>query len=427
MSHPTVDKLFAAMRSTKGIPAMEGIVSSVLGTLRNEKGNHHTLARYISEDFTLTQKVLRLANSFMYAPFAKDASSVSSAVQILGTDSLLHVVISTAMASEAEIRDDRHLSQTLLASELARSLYPDRSEDLSVAGLMVDLGRLVAARFLPDEMAQVQARIVAGTDPEQAARLVLGMTLPQLGVEVAKRWNLPDSIVGIIDGTGDSTVVQAARLASTASHLILDGKADELAQLTEQLALPGVDKSRLNQLIQRKLDDVGATVLSQPQHIPAGMALETLFHELAAEKWDTPEALAGAMFSSIHHVLKTSHCLLLARDAKGDFVIRAGLGQRVAALRSEFSVSAGFKPTAFHAAIQNNVDIAIDDAAKLRPSALPPDYRRLFPHVTKFVIVPIANPKVTGLIYCDWDADGDYLPTELLALRKLRDLFLPFF
>jgi hypothetical protein len=126
-------------------------------------------------------------------------------------------------------------------------------------------------------------------------------------------------------------------------------------------------------------------------------------------------------------VLKTSHCLLLARDAKGDFVIRAGLGQRVAALRSEFSVSAGFKPTAFHAAIQNNVDIAIDDAAKLRPSALPPDYRRLFPHVTKFVIVPIANPKVTGLIYCDWDADGDYLPTELLALRKLRDLFLPFF
>ena len=61
--------------------------------------------------------------------------------------------------TEAEIKDDRHLSQTLLASELARSLCPERKEDMSVAGLMFDLGRLVTAKFLPQEMEQIDQKI----------------------------------------------------------------------------------------------------------------------------------------------------------------------------------------------------------------------------------------------------------------------------
>lgn len=428
MSAPMLDKLFAAMRSTKGIPALENAVKSVLSALHDEKKGHRDVAIHIIEDFSLTQKVLKLANSAMYAPFANGTSSVTSALNMLGADALLHVVLSTAMVTAAEMENEHGLAKTLLASELARNVCADQTEDVSIAALMYELGSLMTARYLPDESATIAKKIASGMEPDVAATDVMGMTLPQVGAEVAKRWRLPTAIVSIIDGSGDPTLVGVAKFSNTVSALILQGKEQEVNQLVSEFKLAGVDTSRLATLIARKLQDVAAAAQENSTHPNSKQTvLSDLLSALTEARFKTAEELAAAMFAELSQTLKTAHCLLFMLTRSGDFGVRYGYGKGVDELKSKLRLSAEFKPTAFHAVIKNNVDVSIADVSKLKASALPDGYTGLLPHVNKFIVLPIANSRVCGLMYCDWDSDDLINQEELAVVKKLRQLFLPFF
>ncbi len=423
---PILDKLFAAMQGSKGLPALENTVTSVLGALNDAKKGNRDLVAHIVEDFALTQKVLKLANSSMYAPFADGSTSVSSALNVLGADALLHIVLSTAMVSAAELEGDEELSRTLLASELARKVCSDRSEDVSIAALMYDIGRLMASKYLPDEMAKIAVQTRAGAAPDAAAVAVIGLTLQQVGAEVARRWKLPEGIVSIIDGTGDQTLVGVAKFSSTASSLMHQGKNDEVQQLVAGLDFPGLDKSRLTAFVGDKIESM-APNLKLPTEAADEAALDALRARLTDMQCKTVEELAAAMFATLGDLLKTAHCLLFMLTRTGEFRVRYGAGKGIDELRSKLRLAAEFEPTTFHAVIKNNVDVSIADVTRLKPTALPANYRELLPNVNKFIILPVANSKVSGLVYCDWDGERTITPGEMAALRTLRNLFLPFF
>src|SRR6476620_7114142 len=98
----------------------------------------------------------------MYAPSCKSADSVFAAVSILGADAVLHLVLGTAVVTAAELEDDESLSKVLFSAELARNVCTQRSEDVSIAALMYDLGSLMADRHLPQEMAAIQQAVASG-------------------------------------------------------------------------------------------------------------------------------------------------------------------------------------------------------------------------------------------------------------------------
>ncbi len=426
MSQEIVDKLFAAMQGTKGIPALEGTVSGILTSLRDVQKGNRDLATQISGDFSMTQKVLKLANSAMYAPFANGVSSVSGALNILGGDALLHLVLGAAMVSAAELQEDESLSRTLLASELARNISTHRTEDVSIATLMFDLGNLMATRFLPDEVAAINKKVGAGATAAAASVEVLGISFQELGAQVAKRWKLPAEIVSIIDGTGDATLIGIAQFSTQASTMIHAGEADAVNELVAALDIPGIDKTKLIDLVSRKLTEI--TPVVQPTHEESKEGLLIKLHAfLSAEKKATVDELARAMFPEITQTLNTSHCLLFMAIKSGEFCIRGGHGKGIEELKSKLRLAAEFKPTAFHAAIKNNVDVVIADVAKLKPAALPDGYSRLLPHIASFVILPIAHKRVSGLLYLDWESMHQLSQTELEVIRQLRDLFLPYF
>ena len=89
MNAQTLEKLFAAMEASKGVPAMAATVSSIISTMLDKHKGCRDFASHIIEDSALTQKVLKLANLAMYAPFASNAANVTSAISILGADALL--------------------------------------------------------------------------------------------------------------------------------------------------------------------------------------------------------------------------------------------------------------------------------------------------------------------------------------------------
>lgn len=430
MTTEIIDKALEALQNAKGLPAVERNVTSILRSISAGKPGNQQLAAHIVDDVALTQKVLKLASSPMYAPFARATGSVSSALEVLGTDGLMHVALGTQMVSESELAEDSSLSQTLLAAELARSACPDRVEDASVAALMYDLGRLVLTRCLPDESGRIDQRLADGADIDTASQEVLGMTLQGFGSAIAKRWNLPEGIVSIIDGSGDPALVNVARFSTTVSSLLHEGKADAAEAFVKSANLPGIDKGLLTGLVQRKR----ASVTVKPAVLPAASVpvastkvMDELMVSLRNERKQSVDELAAVLIPTLSRALNTAHCLLFMAVKSGEFCIRYGVGKGIEELRSKLRISAEFKPTAFHAAIKNNVDVSITDVLKLKSAGLPEGYHQLLPLVTRFLVLPISTNRVTGLLYCDWEEAGHLREEEIVALRQLRDLFLPFF
>lgn len=426
MSTAVLEKLLHAMQNSKGVPATERSVASVLGALDGGDDGKREVIHHIIEDFALTQKVLRLANSAMYAPFGAGSASVSSAMDVLGSEALLHLVLGTDLVSEEEVQQDEGLSRTLLASELARSACSDRAEDASIATLMYEIGRLMTSKYLRVETAAIDRRVKQGLNVQAAATEVLGMTYQELGVELAARWNLPLSILATIDGTGDPTLVGIARFSSQASTLIHEGKTEAALILLNDLDLPGLDKSHLGTLMARKSEEA-KPYLRARQNASAEHALDELLQMLLLEKKSSVEDLSNAMLPELASSLQSAHCLLFMLTRSGEFRVRNAFGKGVDELKSRLRISAEFMPTTFHAAIKNNIDVSIADVSKLKEASLPEGYRELLPNVTKFIILPIATSRVSGLLYCDWDSDMTLMQAEMDAVKKLRNLFSPLF
>jgi HD-like signal output (HDOD) protein len=425
MTATALDKLMLAIRHSKGVPASERSVASVLGALDSSNEGRHAVVGHIVEDFALTQKVLKLANSSMYAPFGVGPTSVSSALEVLGSDAVLHLVLGAELISEEDLQHDDNLSRTLMASELARSACAERSEDASIATLMVEIGRLMTGKYLPTEAAAIAKRVDKGQELQAAASAVLGMSYQELGVELAARWNLPEALRSVINGTGDPLLVGIARFASAASSLIHEGRLDAVNTLLGNLDVPGIDKTRLGALVGRKVE--AARMVPRAHH---GVSVEASLHDLQLqmqEKKGSLEELAKAMLPALSDALKTSHCLLFMLTRSGEQRVRHGAGRGIDELRSKLKVSADYLPTAFHAAIKKNIDVSIADVSKLKDASLPEGYRALLPQVRRFIILPIATSRVSGLLYCDWDSDGTLHVSEIEALKALRNLFLPFF
>jgi HD-like signal output (HDOD) protein len=426
MTKNVLDKLLNAMQGSKGVPATERSVASVLGALDSGEEGKREVVQHIIEDFSLTQKVLKLANSAMYAPFGSGSASVSSAMDVLGSEAVLHLVLGTDLVSEQEVQQDENLSRTLLASELARNACTERAEDASIATLMYEIGRLMTSKYLQAETAAIDHRVLQGMDVEVAAVGVLGMSYQALGVELAARWNLPLSILSTMDGTGDPTLVGIARFSSQASTLIHEGKSEAVDTLLRSLDLPGVDKSRLGALVSRKVEEARPFQLAR-QNASGEHALNTLLQSLQLETKNSVEELSNAMLPELAKSLQTAHCLLFMLTRSGEFRVRIAYGKGIDELKSRLRISAEFMPTTFHAAIKNNIDISIADVSKLKEASLPEGYRQLLPQVTKFIILPISTSRVSGLLYCDWDSEKALKQVEMDVVKKLRSLFVPVF
>jgi HD-like signal output (HDOD) protein len=426
MTSNIMDKLLHAMQESKGVPATERSVASVLGALDVGEEGKREVVQHIIQDFALTQKVLKLANSTMYAPFGDGAASVSSAMDVLGVEAVLHLVLGTNLVSEDELRQDGNLSRTLLASELARNAYADRTEDASIAALMYEVGRLMTSKYLPAETVAIEHKVAQGMDVQAASLEILGMSYQELGVELAARWNLPQNILSTIDGTGDPALVGIARFSSQASSLIHKGKSDDINNLLRNLDLPGVDKSRLGSLMARKVEEARPFQLAPPNET-AEQSLNALLQMLTLERRTSVEELSNAMLPELATSLKTAHCLLFMLTRSGEFRVRNAVGKGIDELKSKLRISAEFLPTTFHAAIKNNIDISIADVSKLKEVSLPEGYRQMLPQVTKFIILPITTNRVTGLLYCDWDSDTTLKTSEMALVKDLRSLYVPIF
>ncbi len=164
------------------------------------------IADVILRDMALTSKVLKVVNSSFYRHFSpKGISTISEAMIILGTDEIRSLAASLKIYEMLQDRANsrilkektlKGLQRSVMARQLAEEGGLKDPDVIQVSALIHDLGEYLAVLLAPEKYIQVELAMEArGLDQQEAAKTVLGLTYTDLGMIIASKLNMPESIV----------------------------------------------------------------------------------------------------------------------------------------------------------------------------------------------------------------------------------------
>jgi HD-like signal output (HDOD) protein len=194
-------RLDGLVQQIGSLPTLPSVILQVNEKVTNPKTSALDLARTILEDQALTARLLRLVNSPFYG-FPRRIATVTEAVTILGfhpvrnlllTASVVDLLVSDEMPEFSPTHLWEHSIGTAVAAGLlARYTRHEDREEVFVAGLVHDVGKLVLFRFVTKEFLNVlEAARSEDITIRAAEQRLLGFTHDQVGRLLAERWKFP--------------------------------------------------------------------------------------------------------------------------------------------------------------------------------------------------------------------------------------------
>ncbi len=241
------------------LPASPAIVSTVMGLTSDLNSKLVDVSRVLSSDQSLTAKVLKLSNSSFYGR-SGGVKSLQEAVLILGFFTVRSIVVATSAYGMFKREDKngpeaklwRHsLSTAVAARQLADAVGHPESEEVFIAALMHDIGKLVMIQRLSEKYRKIIAQVeeTAGRFDEIELR-VFGFTHCDVAAVLLEKWSFPSSLIrGIelhhnlpeMDDTADTLVPHVIHLANYMAKRLQVGFTDyyveDLANLDSAQAL----------------------------------------------------------------------------------------------------------------------------------------------------------------------------------------------
>jgi HD-like signal output (HDOD) protein len=167
------------------------------------------VAQEISTDPVLTARVLRAVNSPLFGLSGK-VETVMRAVTVLGTQTVHDLVLAAAVTgafsavSSAAINMRQFWRMSLLTGLVARSLAKEcrmiDPERPFVEGLLSRVGVIVMTQRIGSLIAVVTRHAIStGTPRHQSETAFIGCDYAQVGAELLRTWELPQTIVNAIE------------------------------------------------------------------------------------------------------------------------------------------------------------------------------------------------------------------------------------
>jgi putative nucleotidyltransferase with HDIG domain len=189
------------------------------------------IGKVISQDPGLTVRLLKIANSPLYG-FSSQIDTVSRAVTVLGTKQIRDLVLATSaikafdgIPNDLMTMDDfwqHSIACGLAARELMGKQRAAQGESIFVAGLLHDIGQLVIFNKLPQQARQVLELEEDEMDEislSQAEQQLLGFDHAQVGAELIRAWQLPQSLYECVAFHHQPAAADAFKFEAAIVHL----------------------------------------------------------------------------------------------------------------------------------------------------------------------------------------------------------------
>jgi HD-like signal output (HDOD) protein len=215
------------------LPVMPEVGLALINTLDDPKTQLSKINELISQDPTLTVKLLALANSAAFGLSGKVAN-LPHALQLVGISKIRTLALSACLHNAFSIPDGIDSTNfwrysmdcagyaQWLGKGLSDSMGVD-SQNAWLVGLMLRLGELIIAQSHPEHVQAIELSPCAPGERWARERELTGFDEAEVTAELARRWNFPPDIVhGLLmasDPMVEKTISPLAAIAHLASLL----------------------------------------------------------------------------------------------------------------------------------------------------------------------------------------------------------------
>lgn len=273
-STPALEAVFSALREHGGLPSVGRMLSRLSQTLESDNDGVQSLSNLILQDMSLTQRLLRLANTIPYraAVGREPVTTVTRAIMLLGFNQVRAAAMSLVLLDgllgvegASRVRGDFH--HALLAASLAREQLASyglvESEEAGIVAMFRNVGRLLVAAFAPDVFTQIRADGNNDAPAEAVvARKLLGKSFEEVTDAVLREWSLPARIVAAVaplprrlepPASSAERIRMAAQFADEAAAVLKLGGSESERGVEQLLKRYGaaleLDRSRLEKIV----------------------------------------------------------------------------------------------------------------------------------------------------------------------------------
>jgi HD-like signal output (HDOD) protein len=305
------DQIETLLNNVGELPTLPSIATAIMEKTMEASVSARQIAELIEKDQALSLKVLKVANSPFYRRI-KEISTIRGGVVLLGFNVLKSIVLSISVINmfnekQRHVLDfykfwQHSIACAVCAKSIAGKILPASSEDAFVAGLLHDLGKVIADQIIckhGEYNGVFEAMNRVGADIIEIEQEIVGIDHASIGKYLMERWNLPGHLskaVGyhhsLIDITDD---VQTKQLCSIIH--VADMVANHLGLGINQIQTGFIDPSLLHQLklTSQDIQDISISLKDNISAISDELGIPTAEPKTYFEVLQTANAQLGRL------------------------------------------------------------------------------------------------------------------------------------
>jgi len=200
-----MQKIISSVNESQGMP---DYIKQLFGVLNDPEVSISKIEEALDHNPGLATNIIKLMNS-PYFGLASKTASISQAVALVGLNRVVQIIMTSCVNALMTNKIDgynlpdgelwRHSIAVSVAVELlVNELKLKAPEEIFIAALLHDIGKLALGNFVADEIEGINNQIKHGKSFHEAEKEVIGTDHAEVGSTILKMWSLPENIINAV-------------------------------------------------------------------------------------------------------------------------------------------------------------------------------------------------------------------------------------